>query len=136
MKCTAVITVAITMALGGCATSRPEMSYEQYKNITGRTYAVMKCSESGRMSPEIASAGIWSLKREMQDYVVDQDRFERHFQRWHTASDPSDAVCNSLSVRYAEVKRNLERPSTLPSVPVPTTTSCRTVFGTTTCTSY
>ena len=123
--------------LVGCGSFRPVLDSSKYPGYASVFLDTNSCIETGRFSTEIAGVAKQSLIEIKEGIVIDAALMEKAM-REHAQKSPraSDARCYSLAADYEMLRQRKSSTSNPASSSIPTTTTCRTEFGATTCRTY
>ena len=89
----------VLVVLTGCATTKPEMSSEDYTKFAKGWIGVSYCNRKGWMAPVTAAMGKHYITGGVQQYTFDGARIDREvYNLENSGFAPTQEDCNSLAM--------------------------------------
>ncbi|HGQ7354055.1 MULTISPECIES: hypothetical protein [Pseudomonas] len=94
--------------LSGCATQKPPLSDGQYTAFATQLITIMKCVNSGYMSPDVGARGQQYSMANLNTWQFDQNYFMSRAQQIGNSVNPSQGDCNMLSMNIVQTKNQID----------------------------
>lgn len=108
MKALNLIPVLTGLFLSGCATQKPPLADNQYTAFATQLISIMKCVNSGYMTPDVGARGQQYSMANLNTWQVDQNYFMSRAQQIGNSVNPSQGDCNMLAMNIVQTKNQID----------------------------
>lgn len=133
------IALILVIGLVGCASTKTEMTADDYAQFAKQDLAINKCVEKGLMPPDIGSMGFRFMSNELQRRTYDSRLLQREKMFWsERAPDITSGDCNRIAMQIHQINRTGQEvtPTYVPTINPMTHTFCNKIGTQILCNSF